>query len=123
VLADPLIVTDARHDPDAARAAVEEGVRGDLREGDLRVTDEGLYVPAERGARIDIDERSDHAHELIGGLIGPGRCLVIAGIGISGEHSQPELAAILRDIERGLMRRPHIGLAIMTLATAEDRDL
>ena len=56
-------------------------------------------------------------------FIGPGRCLVIAGIGISGERNQPELAAILRDIERSLMRRPHIGLAIMTLATAEDRDL
>jgi divalent metal cation (Fe/Co/Zn/Cd) transporter len=56
-------------------------------------------------------------------FIGPGRCLVIAGVGISGDHSQPELAAILRDIERSLMRRPHIGLAIMTLATADDRNL
>ena len=56
-------------------------------------------------------------------FIGPGRCLVIAGLGISGDHGQAELAAILRDIERGLMGRPHIGLAIMTLATAEDRDL
>lgn len=56
-------------------------------------------------------------------FIGPRRCLVIAGIGVKGEHTQPELAVILRDIERNLMRRPGVGLAIMTLATAEDRDL
>jgi hypothetical protein len=29
----------------------------------------------------------------------------------------------LCNIEGGLMARPHIGLAIMTLATADDRDL
>jgi cation diffusion facilitator family transporter len=56
-------------------------------------------------------------------FIGPERCLVIAGVGISGERSQAELAAILRGIERRLMERPYIGLAIMTLATAEDSDL
>jgi cation diffusion facilitator family transporter len=74
-------------------------------------------------AIIRADPRVERVTFVYTEFIGPGRCLVIAGMGISGERSQSELAAILRDIERGLMRRPHIGLAIMTLATAEDRDL
>lgn len=56
-------------------------------------------------------------------FIGPERFLVMAGVGISGEHTQAELAVILRNIESGLMVEKYVGLAIMTLATAEDADL
>jgi cation diffusion facilitator family transporter len=56
-------------------------------------------------------------------FIGPELFLVLAGVGIAGDHDQAELATILRALERELMQQKYIGLAIMTLATAEDDDL
>ncbi len=56
-------------------------------------------------------------------FIGPERFLLLAGVGIAGDRDQAELAAILRALERELMKQKYIGLAIMTLATAEDNDL
>jgi cation diffusion facilitator family transporter len=56
-------------------------------------------------------------------FIGPLRCMITAGVGIAGDHDQAELAAILRGIERKLMQRKYVGLAIVTLATLEDPDL
>ena len=56
-------------------------------------------------------------------FIGPERFLVLAGVGIAGDHDQAKLAAILRALETELMKQKYIGLAILTLATAEDDDL
>ncbi len=56
-------------------------------------------------------------------FIGPERFLVMAGVSIAGDHDQAKLAAILRTIERELMKQKYIGLAIMTLATADDPDV
>jgi divalent metal cation (Fe/Co/Zn/Cd) transporter len=56
-------------------------------------------------------------------FIGPLRCMITAGVGIAGDYDQAELAAILRGIERKLMQRKYVGLAIITLATLEDPNL
>ena len=56
-------------------------------------------------------------------FIGPERLLLLAGVGIAGDHTQAELATILRDLERRVMQHKYVGLAILTLATPEDADL
>lgn len=56
-------------------------------------------------------------------FIGPDRLFLMAGVGIRGEHTQADLAAILRTIERRIMQHKFIGLAILTLATADDAEL
>ncbi len=53
-------------------------------------------------------------------VIGPERLLVIASVGIVGDHTQAELATILREIERRLLKHKYIGLAVLTLATSDD---
>ena len=53
-------------------------------------------------------------------VIGPERLLVIASVGIVGDHTQAELATILREIERRLLEHKYIGLAVLTLATSDD---
>jgi cation diffusion facilitator family transporter len=83
-------------------------------------------APEQRGGVIDIIRGFPDVARvtfLYTEFIGPERFLVMAGVGISGDRTQSELASILREIERGLMRRKYVGLAIMTLATAEDGDL
>jgi cation diffusion facilitator family transporter len=52
-------------------------------------------------------------------VIGPERLLVIASVGIVGDHTQAELATILREIERRLLKHKYIGLAVLTLATSD----
>jgi cation diffusion facilitator family transporter len=56
-------------------------------------------------------------------FIGPGRILLAAHVGIAGEHSQAELAHILRALEQGIMANKHVGQAILTLATPQEKDL
>jgi len=56
-------------------------------------------------------------------FIGPLRYVIMAGVGIAGDHGQAELATILRTLERKLMQQEYVGLVIMTLATADDADL
>jgi hypothetical protein len=55
--------------------------------------------------------------------IGPERLLIIASVGIVGDHTQAELATILREIERRLLKHKYIGLAVLTLATFDDVDI
>ncbi|MFL5311777.1 MAG: hypothetical protein ACJ79H_15170 [Myxococcales bacterium] len=52
-------------------------------------------------------------------VIGPERLLVIASVGIVGDHTEAELATILREIERRLLKHKYIGLAVLTLATSD----
>jgi cation diffusion facilitator family transporter len=83
-------------------------------------------APEQRGRVIDVIRGLPEVARvtfLYTEFIGPERYLVIAGVGISGARSQTELATILRAIERSLMSRKYVGLAIMTLATPEDDDL
>jgi hypothetical protein len=56
-------------------------------------------------------------------FIGPDRLFLIAGFGIRGDHRQAELVMILRTLERRIMEHRYVGLAILTLATADDANL
>ena len=58
-------------------------------------------------------------HYLYSEFIGPERLLLIAGVSIAGEHTQTELAGILRELEKRIMERRFIGMAVLTLATPD----
>jgi cation diffusion facilitator family transporter len=53
-------------------------------------------------------------------VIGPERLLIIASVTLAGDHTQAELAAIMRELERRLMKHQYVGLAVLTLATSDD---
>jgi hypothetical protein len=53
-------------------------------------------------------------------VIGPERLLIIASVALAGDHTQAELAALMRDLERRLMKHQYVGLAVLTLATPDD---
>lgn len=56
-------------------------------------------------------------------FIGPDRLLLFARVSIAGEHTQTELAHILRGLELGIMEHKNVGRAILALSTPEDGDL
>jgi cation diffusion facilitator family transporter len=56
-------------------------------------------------------------------FIGPDRLFLMAGVQIAGEQTQAELAVALRELERRIMMHRQVGLAILTLATADDKDM
>ena len=55
--------------------------------------------------------------------IGPDRILVAARVELAGEHSQADLARILRRLEQQMMAHKNVGRAILSLAAPEDPDL
>lgn len=56
-------------------------------------------------------------------FIGPDRLLLAAGVGLAGEHTQAELACLLRDLERRIMAHQNIGLAILTLGAPDEEEV
>lgn len=52
-------------------------------------------------------------------VIGPERVMIVASVRLAGDHNQAELARTLRVVERRLMTRRYVGLAVLTLATPE----
>jgi cation diffusion facilitator family transporter len=56
-------------------------------------------------------------------IIGPDRLLLVAGVSIAGDHTQTELAYVLRDLEHRIMDHKNVGLAILTLATPDEEDV
>jgi cation diffusion facilitator family transporter len=56
-------------------------------------------------------------------IIGPTRLLVIVGARVAGEHSQAELAAIIRTVERRIMEGKYVGFALLTLATSDEPEV
>jgi len=65
----------------------------------------------------------DRVTFLFAEFIGPARILLAARVGIAGEHTQTELAHILRKLELAIMANKHVGQAILTLATPQEADL
>jgi len=59
---------------------------------------------------------------LYGEVIGPDRIALFAGVTIAGEHTQTELAYILRDLEHRLVKNTYVGIAILSLATPDEED-
>lgn len=53
-------------------------------------------------------------------FIGPECLLLMAGVEIAGTHTQAELAIVLRDIEQRIKQHPAVGLAFLSLATADE---
>lgn len=53
-------------------------------------------------------------------FIGPERIVIAARVMIAGEHSQAELAQILRSLENHVMTHPNVSQAILTLALPEE---
>jgi cation diffusion facilitator family transporter len=53
-------------------------------------------------------------------FIGPDRILLAARVSIAGDHTQAQLAHILRKLEQEIMTNKHVGQVILTLATPED---
>lgn len=56
-------------------------------------------------------------------FIGPDRILLVARIEIAGEHSQAELARILRRLEQQIMTHRNVGIATLTLAAPEEEEI
>lgn len=56
-------------------------------------------------------------------FIGPDRLVLLAHVGIAGDHTQDQLAQILRSLERRIMAHKNVGLAILTLASPDEPDL
>jgi divalent metal cation (Fe/Co/Zn/Cd) transporter len=59
---------------------------------------------------------------LYGEVIGPDRIALFAGVTIAGEHTQTELAYILRDLEHRMVKNTYVGIAILSLATPDEED-
>src|SRR5712672_3211457 len=84
----------------------------------------GKPLEPNRRARLIVALRNEPEIERVpfvyAEVIGSERLLVIASVGIVGDHTQAELATILREIERRLLKHKYIGLAVLTLATSDD---
>ncbi len=59
---------------------------------------------------------------LYGEFIGPERVVVSARVELAGEHSQTELARMLRRLEQSIMEHKNIGRATLSLAAPEEAD-
>jgi cation diffusion facilitator family transporter len=79
--------------------------------------------PAQRArmiAALRAEPEIERVAFLYSEVIGPERLLIIASVTLAGDHTQPELATTLRDLERRLMKHKYVGLAVLTLATHDD---
>jgi cation diffusion facilitator family transporter len=56
-------------------------------------------------------------------FIGPDRILLSARVELAGEHSQAELARILRQLEQQIMTHRNVGVATLTLAAPEEEEV
>ena len=56
-------------------------------------------------------------------FIGPDRILLAAHVALKGDHSQAELARILRTLEQKIMTHKRVGRALLTLAAPEEPEI
>jgi cation diffusion facilitator family transporter len=87
----------------------------------------GMPLSAERRARaISLLKEAREVNRVtffFAEFIGPDRILLAARVEIAGDHTQADLAHILRRLEQRIMAHKNVGRAILTLATPEDEDL
>lgn len=87
----------------------------------------GMPLPADRRAMaIELLKQAPDVKRvtlLFTEFIGPDRILLVARIEIAGEHSQADLARILRRLEQQIMTHRNVGIATLTLAAPEEADI
>ncbi|MRG59899.1 cation diffusion facilitator family transporter [Agromyces sp. CFH 90414] len=56
-------------------------------------------------------------------FIGPGRVLLIAAVDLAGDRPEAAVAETLRRLEEAIVRREHVGAAVLTLSASDEASL
>ncbi|QEO14409.1 cation diffusion facilitator family transporter [Agromyces intestinalis] len=66
------------------------------------------------------DPRIDRVTKLHIEFIGPSSVLVIAAIDLAGDHAEHDVAAVLHDLEVGILAHDRVGAVVLTLSAPDD---